>query len=89
MTLYILGAAVLGMAQLAPAVLELGVWGVGQVMYGTYWIVWGRREPQRQEERMRFMVREELRHQLTQMQFVHDERVMLDENQNYRDVPLE
>ena len=61
MALYVVGVAVLGMAQMAPAALELGVWGIGRALHATYWLVWSRHESRRQEERLRLLVREELR----------------------------
>ena len=40
--------------------LEIGIWGVGQALYGAYWIVWGRNEPRRDEERLRGIIRDEM-----------------------------
>ena len=45
MAAYILGATIVGLGRLAPTVLEIGIWGVGQALYGAYWVVWGRNEP--------------------------------------------
>lgn len=60
MAAYILGATIVGLGRLAPTVLEIGIWGVGQALYGAYWVVWGRNEPRREEERLRGIIRDEM-----------------------------
>ena len=60
MSLYLFGAAVVGLVAVAPGVVELGIWGAGQVLYGAYWLAWGRNETQRQEERLRDIIRQEI-----------------------------
>jgi hypothetical protein len=65
---YLIGAGVVATGRFVPVLLELGVWSVGQLMYGMYWVAWGRNEPQRQTERLRLVIREELREELKRMQ---------------------
>ena len=60
MATYIVGATIVGLGRLAPTVLEFGIWGVGQALYGAYWVVWGRNEPRREEERLRGIIRDEM-----------------------------
>lgn len=60
MAAYILGATIVSLGGLAPTVLEIGIWGVGQALYGAYWVVWGRNEPRRDEERLRGIIRDEM-----------------------------
>jgi hypothetical protein len=58
---YILGAAVI--THVAPDVWSWGFWGASVLCRGTYWLVYGRFEELRREQRLRTVVREEIQNE--------------------------
>jgi hypothetical protein len=60
MATYVIGAGLLATSRYAPLVLDLGLWGVGKVAQGLYWVAWGRHESAEEEARLRRIIRDEL-----------------------------
>ena len=60
MATYALGVGLLATSRFAPLFVELGLWSVGKVAQGLYWVAWGRHEAAEEEDRLRRIIREEL-----------------------------